>query len=69
MSQNQHPTRIFQIGDVRITEDESMRDKSPEEVRAILKHLYPQVEHAAIREHTADGVTTLAFIPQAGRKG
>ena len=63
------PARVFKIGGVRIVEDASMAGKSPEEIRAILKPLYPQVENATIREHTEGGTTQIEYLIRPGRKG
>ena len=63
------PTRVFKIGSVRIVEDASMAGKSPEEIRSILKPLYPQVENATIREHTEGEATIIEYLARAGRKG
>ena len=63
------PTRIFKIGSVRITEDESMRGKSNLEIQKLLAPLYPQVENASISEQTEGDVTSVSFLPKPGRKG
>ena len=62
-------TRIFKIGSVRITEDDSMRGKSNLEIQKLLAPLYPQVENASISEQTEGDVTSVSFLPKPGRKG
>jgi hypothetical protein len=72
MSDTTHTTalRIFKTGATRIVEDDSMRGKSVEEVRALLRSTYPEVANATIRETTAaDGQPVIEFLPQPGRKG
>jgi hypothetical protein len=62
--------RIFKTGATRIVEDDSMRGKSVEEIRALLRSAYPEVANATIRETTtADGQPVIEFLPQPGRKG
>lgn len=64
------PLRIFKTGATRIVEDDSMRGKSVEEVRALLRSAYPEIANATIRETTtADGQPVIEFLPQPGRKG
>jgi hypothetical protein len=72
MSDTTHTTalRIFKTGATRIVEDDSMRGKNIEEVRALLRSAYPEVANATIRETTtADGQPVIEFLPQPGRKG
>lgn len=69
-----HPSsnqsRIFKIGTTRIVEDASMRHRSHEQVRDLLKRTYPEVAHATIRERALDdGTTLIEFLPKPGRKG
>ncbi|MBN8590626.1 MAG: hypothetical protein J0M33_02665 [Anaerolineae bacterium] len=70
---DQNPTqlpRIFKTGATRIVEDDSMRGKGFEEVRALLRSAYPEIANATIRETTtADGQPVIEFLPVAGRKG
>ena len=61
--------RVFKIGATRIVEDASMVGRSNEEIRDLLKRMYPEVAHATIREREQDGMKILDFIPVAGRKG
>lgn len=61
--------RIFKIGNDRILDDASTQHLGVEEVRDRLKHSYPEVAHATIRETESDGVRMVEFLPQAGRKG
>lgn len=64
------PLRIFKTGATRIVEDDSMRGKSVEEVRVLLRSAYPEITNATIRETTtADGQPVIEFLPVAGRKG
>ena len=70
MTNETNPTpRVFVIGATRITEDSSMVGRSNEEIREILKHTYPEVAHAAIREREQDGLRLISFTSQPGRKG
>lgn len=70
MTNETNPTpRVFVIGATRIVEDETMTGRSNEEVREILKHTYPEVAHAAIREQEQDGIRVISFASQPGRKG
>jgi hypothetical protein len=62
-------TRIFKIGSTRIVEDGSTAGLSNEQVRDLLRHSYPEVAHATIREKTEEGVTYVEFLPRPGRKG
>lgn len=63
--------RIFKIGAAKIVETESMRDRSNEQMRDLLRGEYPEVANATITERVApDGsVRWVEFLPQAGRKG
>jgi hypothetical protein len=70
MSQETNPTpRVFKIGATRIVEDASLAGRSSEEVRDILKHSYPEVPHATIREYEENGLRIVAYLPAVGRKG
>ncbi|MEO1441712.1 MAG: hypothetical protein AAFV33_15040 [Chloroflexota bacterium] len=63
--------RVFKTGSVRIQEDASTRHLSNEAVRDVLKAAYPEVAHATIRERVDEenGLVTVEFLPQPGRKG
>lgn len=61
--------RVFKIGSVRIPENDTTAGKTVDQVKALLKAAYPEVANATPREHTADGVHLVEFLPQPGRKG
>ena len=62
--------RIFKIGAPRIVEDASLAGRSLDEVTDILKHSYPEVAHATVRETVLeDGTQLIEYLPQPGRKG
>jgi hypothetical protein len=62
--------RVFKIGATRIVEDASLAGRSLDEVKEILKHSYPEVAHATVREtDLEDGSRLCEFLPVAGRKG
>lgn len=62
--------RIFRTGTTVITEDDSTRGLSIEQVRTILKRTYPELADATSTETTDDeGQTTVTFMPRPGRKG
>lgn len=61
--------RSFKIGGTTVREDESTRGLDNEAVRDLLKHTYPEVANATIRETQADGQTVVEFLPKPGRKG
>ncbi|MBN8595837.1 MAG: hypothetical protein J0M33_29050 [Anaerolineae bacterium] len=64
------PLRIFKTGATRIIEDETLRGKSVEEVRALLRSAYPEIANATVRETTTtEGQPVIEFLPVAGRKG
>ena len=68
--QTQHQPRIFKIGATRVVEDESLAGRDLDAVKDILKHSYPEVAHATVREtDLEDGTRLVEFLPQAGRKG
>jgi hypothetical protein len=71
MSDTTHTTalRIFKTGATRIVEDDSMRGKNIEEVRALLRSAYPEIANATIRERDENGLRVVEFLPQPGRKG
>ena len=62
-------TRVFRIGSTTIVEDETMRDRSIEEVQALLRPAHPEVAHATIRTRQDGETTVVEFLPQPGRKG
>ncbi len=63
-------SRIFQIGTTTITEDNSTRDQTPQQVKAILQRAFPEIANAEIRETTRDdGTPVIQFVPRPGRKG
>ncbi len=70
MTDNTSPNRVFKIGAQTIQADESMAHLDNEQVRAVLKRIYPEVAHAAIRETTLeDGTIAVIFTSVPGRKG
>jgi len=69
MSENTQ-TRIFITGNTRIHEDASTANLSAEQVRDVLKHTYPEIAHATIRERTGEnGERIVEFLARPGRKG
>jgi hypothetical protein len=65
-----HSNRIFKIGTTRITEDPSMAHLTPDQVRALLQHQFPEVANATVRETTLDDGTKLVeYLVVPGRKG
>ena len=68
--QTETPPRIFKTGSSLISESPEMRPLSNEEIRALLKHSYPEVANAIIRETAqTDGSLLVEFLAQPGRKG
>ena len=66
----QTPTRVFKIGTTIIIEDEALAERNLDEIKGILKHSYPEVANATIRETPqADGPLLVEFLPVPGRKG
>lgn len=61
--------RVFKIGSVRIPENDTTSGKTVDQVKALLKAAYPEVANATVREHTADGVQLVEFLPRPGTKG
>lgn len=61
--------RVFKVGATLIHEDESTIGLPIDTVKPILAAAYPEVKHATTREAIKDGVTTIEFLPQPGRKG
>ena len=71
MSENlSKPNRIFKTGSTLITESPEMRELNNEAIRALLKHSYPEVANAIIRETAqTDDSLLVEFLAQPGRKG
>lgn len=68
--QTEAPRRIFKTGSSLIAESPEMRSLSNEDIRALLKHSYPEVANAIIRETPqTDGSLLVEFLAQPGRKG
>jgi hypothetical protein len=69
--QNQEqPRRFFKTGSTLITESPEMRHLNNEEIRALLKHSYPEVANASVREVPQDdGSLLIEYLPVPGRKG
>jgi hypothetical protein len=68
--QTEAPRRLFKTGSSLIAESPEMRSLSNEEIRALLKHSYPEVAHAIIRETPqTDSSLLVEFLAQPGRKG
>jgi hypothetical protein len=68
--QTETPRRVFKTGSNLIAEAPEMRSLSNEEIRALLKHSYPEVANAIIRETPqTDGSLLVEFLAQPGRKG
>jgi PRTRC genetic system protein C len=62
--------RIFQVGMTTITEDDSTRGMTPQQVKTILKRAYPEIANAEIKETTRDdGTQVIQFVAKPGRKG
>lgn len=62
-------SRVFKVGGTTIHEDASTTALTSEQARGVLQAAYPEIANATIRETTANGVLTVEFLPQAGRKG
>jgi hypothetical protein len=62
-------SRVFKIGATRIVEDASMVGRSNEEIRDLLKPMYPEVAHAIIRETEQDGQKIVTYLARPGHKG
>lgn len=71
MSQEENSqARIFKTGSSLIAESPEMRELNNEAIRGLLKHSYPEVANAVIRETPqTDGSLLVEFLPQPGRKG
>jgi hypothetical protein len=68
--QTDNPRRIFKTGSTIISEAPEMRELSAESIRNLLKHSYPEVANATIRETPQnDGTLLVEFLPVPGRKG
>ena len=64
------PRRIFKTGSTIISEAPEMRELSNDAVKNLLKHSYPEVANATIREtQQNDGTLLVEFLPVPGRKG
>ena len=71
MSENlSKPNRIFKTGSTLITESPEMKDLSISQVQDLLKHSYPELAHATVRETPQpDGTLLIEWLPIAGKKG
>ena len=68
--QTDNPRRIFKTGSTIISEAPEMRELSNDAIRNLLKHGYPEVANATIRETPQnDGTLLVEFLPVPGRKG
>lgn len=65
----QQKVRIFKTGSTLITESAEMQSLDNEQIRALLKHAYPEVAHATIREREDGENTVIEFLPKIGKKG
>ena len=66
----ENPRRIFKTGSTIISEATEMRELSNDAVKNLLKHSYPEVANATIRETSqTDGTLLVEFLPVPGRKG
>ena len=66
----ENPRRIFKTGSNIISEAPEMRELSNDAIRNLLKHSYPEVANATIRETPQnDGTLLVEFLPVPGRKG
>ncbi|MAU12427.1 MAG: hypothetical protein CL607_21565 [Anaerolineaceae bacterium] len=67
---NNMQPRIFKIGATTISEDESLAERSLDEIKDVLMHSYPEVAHATVNTRTSeDGTQIIEFLPKPGRKG
>lgn len=70
MTEQTNPTpRVFKIGATRVVEDATLTGLGNEEVREILKRMYPEVAHATIREREENRLRVIEFLPRPGHKG
>jgi len=66
----QQKTRIFKTGSTLITESPEMRELTVGQIQDLLKHSYPELAHATVRETPQpDGTLLIEWLSQAGRKG
>ncbi len=66
----QQGARLFKTGATLITETAEMRALSVSQVQALLKHSYPELAHATVRETPqSDGTMLVEWLPAAGKKG
>ena len=66
----ENPRRIFKTGSTIISESPELRGLDNESIRNLLKHTYPEVANATIRETPQnDGTLLVEFLPVPGRKG
>ena len=66
----ENPRRIFKTGSTIISEASELRGLDNESIRNLLKHSYPEVANATIRETPQnDGTLLVEFLPVPGRKG
>ena len=64
------PRRIFKTGSTIISESPEMHGLSSDDIKNLLKHSYPEVANATIRETPqTDGTLLVEFLPVPGRKG
>lgn len=61
--------RVFKIGSQTIYENDVTYGLSNEAVRDVLKASFPEIANATIGTRSENGVTTVEFLPQPGRKG
>lgn len=66
---NEPLPRIFKIGSTSIHEDDSLRERSLDEVTQILAHQYPQVLNATRLEQVENGTRIVSYTPKSGSKG
>ena len=63
-------TNPIKIGATTISEDESLAERSLDEIKDVLMHSYPEVAHATVNTRTSeDGTQIIEFLPKPGRKG
>ena len=66
----ENPRRIFKTGSTIISESPELHGLDNESIRNLLKHSYPEVANATIRETPqTDGTLLVEFLPVPGRKG
>jgi PRTRC genetic system protein C len=70
MTDTTTPRRLFKTGADLIAETAETQHLSNEQVRDLLKHVYPELAHATIHERDQpDGTRLVEFKAVAGRKG